>query len=87
VSGSLPFKSFLLIVRLENDLLDLHIVEDVISFHRLAQWHDLVSHEAVLLVNRHVLSACEREDKLTRAYAGSFSTSPKLVERHLSIVL
>jgi hypothetical protein len=74
-------------VRFENDLVDLHLVEDVISFHCLAQWHDLVRHEAVLLVNRQLLSACERGDKLTRAYAGSFSASPKLVERHLSIVL
>jgi hypothetical protein len=40
---------------LENDLLNLHFVEDIISFNRLAHRHNLVSHEAVSLVSRHVL--------------------------------
>lgn len=42
-------------IGLKNDLLDLHVVEDIISFQRLAQGHNLVSHEAVPLVNRSVL--------------------------------
>jgi hypothetical protein len=47
--------SLLLMVWLENDLLNLHVVEDVISFHRLSHWHYLVRDKAVLHVSRRVL--------------------------------
>lgn len=35
-----------LLRRIENDLLDLHLVEEVICLHSLAQRHDLLGHEA-----------------------------------------
>ena len=42
-------------IGLEDDLLDLHVVEDVISFYCLAQWHDFIRHETIWLVSKHVL--------------------------------
>ncbi len=30
----------------KNNFLDLHLVEDIITFNGLTQWHKLVGHEA-----------------------------------------
>ena len=35
----------------ENDLLDLHLVEQVVALHRLGERHDLIKHEAGGLVS------------------------------------
>lgn len=37
----------LLLISLEDHLLDLHLVEYVISLHGLRKRHDLISHEAI----------------------------------------
>jgi hypothetical protein len=42
-------------IGLEDNLLDLRVVEDVISFYRLAQRHDFIRHEAIWFVSKHVL--------------------------------
>lgn len=38
--------------RLEDDLLNLHLVEQVVTFYRVRQGHDLVEHEATVTVRQ-----------------------------------
>lgn len=66
----------------KNNLLNLHLVENVISFDGLAQWHELIGHEAIdVNYNTHI-----KMRKLTQASAASSLTSLKLPGRCLGTV-